>query len=107
MQYRDNQLKEVGKKMRPCPKSPNCVSSLDRDRRHGIEAIAYTGSIGNARERLLNILNETDRVQVVSSRSNFIWAESTSFLFRFVDNVEFFFDDRMKIIHVKSQAIFT
>jgi uncharacterized protein (DUF1499 family) len=35
---------------------------------------------------------------------NSVHAESVSALFRFVDDVEFFFDDHQKVIHVKSAS---
>jgi len=80
------------------------VSSLDTDKRHQVGPIEFSGSVENAKEKLLDILYGMKRAQVVSTGDNLIQAEFTSFLFRFVDDVEFFFDDRMKIIHVKSAS---
>ena len=100
----NKQLKEGLKTISPCPKSPNCVSSIDRDGRHSVEPINFPGSVNDARKRLLKLLSETKRTQVVSSTEKYIRAESTSFLFRFVDDLEFFFDDRKKVIQVKSAS---
>ena len=88
----------------PCPKTPNCVSSLDTDSRHAVEPIDFSGSVRNARETLMKLLSETKRARVLSSNENFIHAEFTSLIFRFVDDVEFFFDDRKKVINAKSAS---
>jgi uncharacterized protein (DUF1499 family) len=62
------------------------------------------GSAKEAQYRLLNILSELKRARVVTVEDNFIGAEFTSFVFRFVDDIEFYCDDRHKVIHVKSAS---
>lgn len=104
MQNGDNQLNEHNKMISPCPKSPNCVSSLEKGTRHSVEPIEFSGSLSDSRERILKLLSETKRARVVSSTENYIQAEFTSSLFRFVDDVEFFFDDHKKVIHVRSAS---
>lgn len=104
MQSTDHIIHTKVKNMNPCPDKPNCVSSLDRDRKHFIEPLHFSDSLMDARGRLLNTISEIKRVRVVSSQENFIKAEFTSFLFRFVDDAEFLFDDQNKIIHLKSAS---
>ena len=87
----------------PCPKTPNCVSSVDDDG-HFIHPIRFTGSAVNAQYRLLNILYKLNRVRVVRFEEHYIKAEFTSSILRFTDDVEFYFDDRKKVIHVKSAS---
>jgi len=41
---------------------------------------------------------------VVTFEGNYIRAESVSAILRFTDDVEFFFDDRQKLVHVKSAS---
>ena len=55
-------------------------------------------------EKMANIISDFKRARVVSVNENFIQAEFTSLFFRFVDDAEFFFDERKKIIHVKSAS---
>ena len=104
MQNGDKQLNEQNKMISPCPKSPNCVSSLEKGIRNSVEPIKFSGSLRDSRERILKLLSETKRTRVVSSTENHIQAEFTSFLFRFIDDVEFFFDERAKVIHLKSAS---
>jgi uncharacterized protein (DUF1499 family) len=91
-------------KMTPCPKTPNCVSSVDTDSKHFIQPLQFVGKASEAHERLLKILYSLKRVRVVASGEDFIRAEFVSAIFRFVDDVEFYLDDRNKVIHVKSAS---
>lgn len=88
----------------PCPKTPNCVSSVDTDRAHFVQPLRFESSVKDAQHRLLNILSELKRYRVVKFEECFIQVEFTSSVFGFVDDVAFFFDDRKKIIHVKSAS---
>ena len=89
----------------PCPSSPNCVSSLEgEDAEHTIAPLIYTGTLTDARQRLLDIIQSMKRVTIVTADERYIHAEFRSALFRFVDDVEFSFDDEQKIIHVRSAS---
>jgi uncharacterized protein (DUF1499 family) len=88
----------------PCPKSPNCVSSLAEDKQHFIEPIPYNGEIAVTRHKLLEILDSFKRVRVVRIEEKYIHAEFVSSVFRFVDDVEFYFDDAKKVIQMKSAS---
>jgi uncharacterized protein (DUF1499 family) len=90
--------------MTPCPKTPNCVSSVDTDRRHFVQPLRFAGSAKDAQYTLLNILNELKGAQVVTFEDNIVRAEFVSSVFGFVDDVEFYFDDRKKRIDVKSAS---
>jgi uncharacterized protein (DUF1499 family) len=72
-----------------CPSSPNCVSSQASDSAHKIAPLASIGGPTNSRNRLLALLANQPRVTVVSEQNNYIRAEFTSRLLRFVDDVEF------------------
>jgi len=96
--------RENAKMITSCPSAPNCVSSIDTDRKHFIEPLRFAGSAKDAQHRLLEVLLSLKRTRVVTFKENYIHAESVSAIMRFVDDVEFFFDDRQKVIHVKSAS---
>ena len=101
----ENTMKTENPKMiTPCPSTPNCVSSIDRNRKHFIEPLRFVGPLRNARDRLLEVLFSLKRTRVVTIEEKYVHAESVSDVFRFVDDLEFFFDDRQKVIHVKSAS---
>jgi uncharacterized protein (DUF1499 family) len=90
--------------IKPCPLSPNCVSSLETDKGHAIDPIRFAGSSTDAQYRMLHILNGLKRTRVLSFEDNAIEAEFVSSIFGFVDEVVFLFDDRKKVIHVRSAS---
>lgn len=96
---RDNQLK-------PCPKSPNCVSSYapKEDKIHYIEPITYTSSMQEEMSRLKRVILSKPRTEIIEEKPNYLRVEFTSLIFRFVDDVEFLLDDSLKLIHLRSAS---
>ena len=94
----DNQLT-------PCPTSPNCVSSRAGDHKdHAIAPLTYSEPFAEARQRLLDTIRSMKRTTIITADERYIHAELRSRLFRFVDDVEFYFDDQASIIHVRSAS---
>lgn len=91
-------------KLSPCPDSPNCVSSQSSDKAHFIEPLHYTGNLADARQKLINVLENAKRVHLAKVDMNYIHAEFRSSIFRFVDDVEFLFPPDKNIIHVRSAS---
>jgi len=87
-----------------CPDTPNCVSSLSTDKRHAIEPLRYHGDRAKVQQTLLEVIGSLKRARVVAVKGNRIHTEFTSVLFRFVDDVDFLFDDVDKMIHVRSAS---
>ena len=75
----------------PCPSSPNCVSSQATDASKFVEPIMIPADQGDTKAVILNALDSFSRVNVVQARDDYIHAEFTSLIFRFVDDVEFYF----------------
>jgi uncharacterized protein (DUF1499 family) len=92
------------KKLSPCPSTPNCVSSLSKDRKHSIDPLKFTGSRDEARKKLLSILQNLKRGRIIHSDNDYIHTEFRSLIFQFVDDVEFLFSEEGSVIHVKSAS---
>ena len=88
----------------PCPESPNCVVSQNGDEKHSIAAISYTGDRTSAKETLLKVLSVVPRTEVVEQTDNYIHTESTSRIFKFVDDAEFYFPEDKRVIEVRSAS---
>jgi len=91
----------------PCPKTPNCVNSQAVDKEHYIEPILFTGTQQEAKDRLLRVLESEKRTKILTAQKNYIRVEFTSALFRFIDDVEFYFSEKPAketIIHVRSAS---
>lgn len=91
-------------KLGDCPRSPNCVSTVSTDPDHRMEPIPYRTSLKEARERVINIVNAMKRTRIITSEERYLHAEFRSALFRFVDDVEFYFDEKEKVIHFRSAS---
>ena len=94
----------TGGKLAPCPDSPNCVSSTASDPRHAIVGFALDRSPGAAKEELKQAIARLPRAKLISESDNYLRFEFRSFLFRFVDDVEFHLDQTTKTIQIRSAS---
>ncbi|QDT91065.1 DUF1499 domain-containing protein [Gimesia algae] len=94
----------INGKLAPCPDSPNCVCSQDQSELHQIAPLQLTGTAAEARQRLLEVLQQQQGCQVVAQDGDYLRAEFRSLVFRFVDDVEFLFDSRQNVIQVRSAS---
>ena len=94
----------VDGKFYPCPNTPNCVSTQATDAKHKISPISYSGTMSEAKEKIIKIVNSLKRTKIITNTENYIHAEVRTATFKFVDDVEFLFDDSEKIIQFHSRA---
>ncbi len=87
-----------------CPTSPNCVVSQNGDEKHAIDPIPYHVDRDQAKETLLKVLTVVPRTEVVEETDNYIHALSKSRIFKFTDDVEFYFPSDENVIHVRSAS---
>jgi uncharacterized protein (DUF1499 family) len=87
-----------------CPASDNCVVSQSGDRKHAIDPITYHVDRNKARETLLKVLTVVPRTSVLEQTDNYIHATSKSRIFKFIDDVEFYFPANENIIHLRSAS---
>ncbi len=88
----------------PCPRTPNCVSSVETEKSRYVEPLHYVGSTTEAMTRLGNLLESMKNVRIVSSDDHYIHAEFTSPILKFVDDVEFLADEKSQAIQLKSAS---
>ena len=96
----------VDGRLAPCPNKPNCVSSqaATSDKQHYIKALTYSGEPAQERERLERAIASMKRARVAVREVNYWRVEFTSALWRFVDDVEFVFDDIARRIDIRSAS---
>jgi uncharacterized protein (DUF1499 family) len=87
-----------------CPSSPNCVSTQAQDEGHAIAPFRYRKSRAEAKESLKASVQAMPRTRLVEEDESYLHYEFTSLLLRFVDDVEFLFDDETKTIHFRSAS---
>lgn len=101
---RPTNLGANGGMLAPCPESPNCVNDRAADDTHKIAPLTYSGARADAMAKLATIVEATPRARIVSRTDDYLNAEFTSLLWRFVDDVEFLFDPDGRTIHVRSAS---
>jgi len=92
------------RQLSPCPSCPNCVSTQAQDDIHAIAPFRYRKSRAEAKEALKEMVRSLPRTKLVEEDETYLHYESTSLLLRFVDDVEFLFDDVAKTIHFRSAS---
>ncbi len=91
--------------LRPCPATlRNCVSSEPGT--PAAQQVASFPAPGGVAEmaRLRAVVEAWPRTTVVRADDQYLHAECTSLLLRFVDDVEFRFDASANVIHVRSAS---
>lgn len=87
-----------------CPDSPNCVSTQSDREVSRMEPMPILGDPADVLPRLRAVLSAMPRTRIVTADDNYLHAEFTSALFRFVDDVEFFVDREQRVIHFRSAS---
>ena len=85
-------------KLIACPESPNCVSSYESSEEHAIAALD-----GNLNQ-IQQILVAMDGANIVEQSNNYLYAEFTSRLMGYVDDVEFLYDAASNTTQVRSAS---
>jgi uncharacterized protein (DUF1499 family) len=94
-------VKLVNGSLRPCPQTPNCVSSEEQDGSKGMAPLSFNSSASEAWKKLRMAIKQSGGV-VKRDDNSYLWAIYTSTVFRFVDDMEFRLVPEKNIIHVRS-----
>jgi uncharacterized protein (DUF1499 family) len=88
------------KRLAPCRRTPNCVSSQadPADREHYIGAISFGGTMQQLRDTVAAMPGST----IIDVDGNYLYAEFRTRLMRFVDDLELFLDG--STLHVRSAS---
>ncbi|PZO12302.1 MAG: DUF1499 domain-containing protein [Leptolyngbya foveolarum] len=92
--------------LKDCPDTPNCVNSQApaSDKEHAIAPFTYSGSATDAINRLKQVIEGMERSTINQASDNYLYAEFSSKLMGFVDDVEFYAPAGESIIHTRSAA---
>ena len=87
--------------IKSCGSKPNCVCSLnEKNEKAYIEPLKVTL---NPIPRLKSIC-ENLNMEVIEENDNYLHAVATTKIIRFKDDVEFFFNDKENLLHLKSKS---
>ena len=93
-------------RLAPCRRSPNCVCSQGdpADAVHHVAAIAFQGGALEAMAAVRRAVESMQRATIVRHDPGYLYAEFRSRLMRYVDDVEFAYDEKAGLIHVRSAS---
>jgi uncharacterized protein (DUF1499 family) len=91
-------------KLADCPSTPNCVNSQTADATHAIAPLRYSSSPQQAFATLKQTIQAQPKTKIVAETENYLYAEFTSSLMGFVDDVEFYLDKPAGMIQVRSSS---
>jgi uncharacterized protein (DUF1499 family) len=98
-------------KLKPPSKTPNSVSSqadLYPDHvQHGyasIAPIAYVGDAASGMLMLTKALQKQERTVIINQTADYVYAQSTTALLKFTDDVEFVIEPGKNVFHVRSAS---
>jgi uncharacterized protein (DUF1499 family) len=97
-------LATPGEALRPCPGTPNCVSTEAADAGHALPAVPFRGTPEAAQSRARQALLAEPRTRIVLEAPGYLRAESRSRLIRFVDDVEVVVDGTARVIRFRSAS---
>lgn len=93
-------------RLAPPKTTPNCVSSQadPADAEHYIAPIAFKGSAAEAMAAARKAVEGMEGATIIRQETNYLYAEFRTRLMRFVDDVEFAFDEKGGLMHVRSAS---
>ncbi len=94
--------------LKPCPGTPNCVSTQSTsdnayEKRQAI-ALQPGESAEAAMKKLVAIIEKMPRTIIVEQKPDYLYAEFRTFAMRYIDDVEFYVDAQQNVIHYRSAS---
>jgi uncharacterized protein (DUF1499 family) len=96
---RPNNLGVKDGKLASCPNTPNCVNSQSQDPKSKIDPLPPV-----AIDKLKKVIESMERTKIIDSNDSYLYAEFTSKLMGYVDDVEFYLDRSQNVLHVRSAS---
>lgn len=92
-------------KLQMCVDKKNCVSSTNNTSDSNyIEPIKMIEPLEVAKEKISKIILKNKSAKIIKLNPTYIYAEYTSSIFKFVDDVEFFLSEKDKQIYIRSAS---
>ena len=90
--------------LRPCPSSPNCVSSLAKDIDHQVPSLKLVVDPEKGWHQINSIITALPRTRIVTATNEYLHAECRSAVFGFTDDLELQLHPEEGRIEVRSLA---
>ncbi len=90
----------------PCPESPNCISSQasETDSEHYMAPLELKRDVESAKKQMIEAIESMRGSKIIDDKGNYIYAEYTTPVMHFVDDVEVYIDEDENLIHFRSAS---
>lgn len=94
-------------KLKPCPSTPNCISTQSNpdDQQHYMPPLTYNSTKEEVMNKLVNIINSLERTKIIEKTDNYLYVEFRSKIMKYVDDVEFYIDDQTESLCTGSTEV--
>jgi uncharacterized protein (DUF1499 family) len=86
------------------PNKPNAVSSQTDEKDKKVEALEFKGNLKDSKENIIKAIENYGDAKIIKNENDYIYAVFTTGKMKYHDDVEFYFDDREKLIHFRSAS---
>ncbi len=91
-------------RLKPCPETPNCVSSQSGEGDRRVKPLAVPKDLHDPMGRLKRIFESLERTKVLGEEADYLWVRFTSKTFRFKDDLECYYDPDGGVVHLRSAS---
>lgn len=88
----------------PLKNSPNGVSTQAKSKNKYVTPLKFKDTKESSKKIIKKIISKQKGTKLIKETSNYLHFTFTSSFFHFKDDVEFYFNDKNKMIHFKSQS---
>ncbi len=90
--------------LKPCPKSPNCVCTLEKKMRKKMPPLTFKNNLEESKTRIKEIVFKIEGTKLVQEDNNYLHFEFSTAIGKYIDDVEFYFDSTTQLIHFRSAS---
>jgi len=83
---------------------PNAVSSQADEKDKRVEALKFKGNLENSKNEIYKAIENYGNAKTVRNEKNYLYVIFTAGKMKYHDDVEFYFDEREKLIHFRSSS---
>lgn len=91
-------------KLKPCPESPNCVSTQTQQKSKQMEPIPFELDPKEMIKIIQGVVESLPNTHLEKESLSYLHYTFKSAIFRFTDDVEFLIDAEQKLIHFRSAS---
>ena len=90
--------------LKPCPESPNCVSTQTQQQSKQMDPIPFALDIKEIVKIIKSVVEGLPNTRLEKESDHYLHYTFKSKIFRFIDDVEFLIDAEQKFIHFRSAS---